>query len=131
MGEILQYLNKNNTTIGQLEKLSGENFTKLVKQVDSGVITGKVGKELVIDVIEKGIDPEKLIEEKGLKQVSDESEIGNIVDEVLKENPDVVENYKKGKITVIGFLVGQVMKKSQGKSNPQIVNKLLQQKLSE
>ena len=115
--------------ITELKKLSAENFAKLVKVVDSGVITGKVGKELVIEVIENGIDPEEIIENKGLKQVTDESAIEKIIDEVIEENPDAVENYKKGKTTVIGFLVGKVMKKSKGKASPQIVNKLLKEKL--
>jgi len=129
MGELNQYLNKNKVLISDLSKLTAENFVKLVKLVDSGVITGKSGKEIATDVIEKGVDPEKVTEEKGLKQVNDESEIEGIVDEVIKENPEAVENYKKGKTTVVGFLVGQVMKKSQGKANPQVVNKLFKDKL--
>ncbi|MBU1077305.1 MAG: Asp-tRNA(Asn)/Glu-tRNA(Gln) amidotransferase subunit GatB [Spirochaetes bacterium] len=129
MGELNQYLNKKKLLITELSKLTSENFVKLVKLVDSGVITGKSGKEIAADVIEKGVDPEKITEEKGLKQVSDESEIESIVDEVIKENPEAVENYKKGKTTVVGFLVGQVMKKSQGKANPQVVNKLFKDKL--
>lgn len=130
MSELMQYLNKNKLQISDCDKLSAEHFAQLVKLVDEGTITGKIGKEIVLNVIEKGVDPESVIEEKGLKQVSDESEIEKIVDDVIKENPDAVENYKKGKTNVTGFLVGQVMKKSQGKANPQIVNKLLAQKLS-
>ncbi len=127
---ILQYLNKNKLNITDLKKLSSENFAKLVKLVDSGVITGKIGQEIVINVIESGADPEKIIEDKGLKQVSDESAIGKIIDEVINENSEAVANFKKGKKQAIGFLVGQAMKKSKGKANPQIVNKLLQEKLS-
>ncbi len=127
--ELLQYLNKKKLIISDLKKLSAETFTKLVKVVDSGVITGKVGKELVINVIEIGADPEQIIEKDGLKQVSDESTIEKIIDEVIKDNQDAVANYRKGKTNVIGFFIGQVMKKSKGKSNPEIVTKLLKDKL--
>lgn len=130
MSELMQYLNKNKLLITDLSKLKPENFTKLVQLVDSGVITGKVGKEIVIEVIETGADPEEMIEQKGLKQVSDESEIEKIIDNVLKNNNDAAQNYKKGKTNILGFLVGQVMKESKGKANPKVVNKLLQEKLS-
>lgn len=129
MSELLQYLNKNKLLITDLKNLKPEHFSKLVKLVDEGSITGKVGKELVLEVIEKGFDPEKITQEKGLRQVSDESEIEKIIDEVINENADAVESFKKGKTTAMGFLVGQVMKKSKGKSNPKIVNKLFEKKL--
>jgi len=128
--ELLQYLNRNKVTITELQNLSPKNFAKLVNLVDTGIITGKIGKEIIISVIEKGVNPDNIIEKKGLKQVSDESEIETIINEIIKENPEAVANYKKGKKQVIGFLVGQAMAKSQGKANPKIVNKLLQKKLS-
>jgi len=69
------------------------------------------------------------VEEKGLKQISDEGVIKPVVEEVLKENPDAVQKYKSGQTKVIGFLVGQVMRKTKGKANPQLVNKILKELL--
>ncbi len=129
MSELLQYLNKNKKSLKELDKLNEDNFTALVKAVDDNVITGKIGKELLIDVIEKGVEPNKYIDEKGLKQISDTSEIENFVDEVIKTETEAVNKYKNGKKQIIGFLVGQVMKKSKGKANPQMVNKLFVEKL--
>ena len=98
--------------------------------VDDNVITGKVGKDLVIQVIEEeGLLMQKIIEEKGLKQVSNEGEIEKIVDKIIAENPDALEKYKSGKTGILGFLVGQVMKETKGKANPQIVNNLFIKKL--
>ncbi len=131
MSELLQYLNKNKKNLNELDKFTVENFTALVKAVDNNVITGKVGKELLIEVIENGINPDKYIEEKGLKQISDTSEIENFIEEVINAEPEAVEKYKKGKKQIIGFLVGQVMKKSRGKANPKIVNQLMAKKLEE
>lgn len=129
MSELLQYINKNKLLITDLKNLKPDNFSKLVKLVDDNVITGKVGKDLVIQVIEEDIDPEKIIEEKGLKQVSNEGEIEKIVDKIIAENPDALEKYKSGKTGILGFLVGQVMKETKGKANPQIVNNLFIKKL--
>ena len=77
-----------------------------------------------------GKDPEKIVEEKGLVQISDEGAIGKMCDEAIKENPKAVAEYKSGKAQAIGSLVGAVMKKSNGKANPRIVNKILAEKLS-
>ncbi len=131
MSELMQYLNKNKKDIEELENLKVENFVSLVKLVDTNVITGKVGKEIIIEVIEKGISPEKYVEEKGLKQISDTSEIDKFIDEVIAEEKEAVEKYKSGKTKVIGFLVGQVMRKSRGKANPKLVNQLMEKKLKE
>ncbi|MEL6544560.1 MAG: Asp-tRNA(Asn)/Glu-tRNA(Gln) amidotransferase GatCAB subunit B, partial [Myxococcota bacterium] len=86
-------------------------------------------KDVFADMMEKGGSPGVIVEEKGLKQVTDTSAIEPMVDEVLAANADSVEKYKAGKTNVIGFLVGQVMKASKGKANPQMVNELLKQKL--
>jgi len=77
-----------------------------------------------------GKDPGQIVEEKGLKQVTDTGAIEKIVDEVITENPDNVAAYRSGKDKLFGFFVGQVMKKSQGKANPNIINDLLKKKLS-
>ena len=81
-------------------------------------------------MFEDGADAKTYVEEQGLLQVSDEGAIEKIVDEVIGENPSSVEDFKNGKTRVVGFLVGQVMKKSKGKANPQIVNKMVVEKLN-
>ena len=81
-------------------------------------------------MFETGKDADTIVEEKGLKQVTDTGAIETLVDEVIAENPDMVEQYKSGKDKLFGFFVGQVMKKSQGKANPAMVNDLLKSKLS-
>ena len=79
---------------------------------------------------ETGKDPEAIVEEKGLKQVTDTGAIEGLIDQVIADNQDKVEQYKSGKDKLFGFFVGQVMKLSQGKANPQMVNELLKKKLS-
>ncbi len=109
--------------------VSAENLGKLVELVTSNVINGKTAKDVFAIMADTGADPEKIVEEKGLKQVTDTGAIEAIVDEVIASSPDNVAAYKGGKTNLIGWFVGQVMKKSQGKANPGVVNNLLKQKL--
>jgi len=102
----------------------------LLKLVDNNTINGKIAKQVFSTMIASGKTAEAIIEEEGLKQVSDTSEIEPIIEAVLEANPQSVEDFKNGKDKAIGFLVGQVMKQSKGKANPQIVNQLLKEKLS-
>ena len=106
-------------------KISPNQFGKLVSLVDDSAINGKQGKEVFAEMVTSGRDPEEIIEEKGMKQISDAGEIESICQQVIDENPGPVEQYKGGKTGTIGFLVGQVMKKSQGAANPKIVNETL------
>ncbi len=129
LSEILQYLNKTQKKITELKNLTPQNFVSLVKMVDKGEITSRVAKDIAPEIIEKGTTAEKIVEDKGLKQVSDASEIEKLVDEVISEEVEAVEKYKSGKTTVIGYLVGKVMRKSKGKANPKIVTELFQKKL--
>ncbi|VAV94434.1 Aspartyl-tRNA(Asn) amidotransferase subunit B @ Glutamyl-tRNA(Gln) amidotransferase subunit B [hydrothermal vent metagenome] len=100
----------------------------LALQVD-GTISGRIAKDVFEIMIETGQAPEQIVEEKGLKQVSDTGAIEAMIDEILAENQDKVEQYRGGKDKLFGFFVGQVMKKTQGKANPQVVNQLLRPKL--
>ncbi len=129
MSEVLQYLNKSDKKLNEFVKFTPEIFVELVKLVDDGGITGRVAKELFQNVIENGDSPKLIVEEKGLKQVSDTDQIEKFVDEVIASEAEVVEKYKSGKTSVIAYLVGQVMKKSKGKANPKIVTKLFQDRL--
>ena len=101
----------------------------LVAAVESGAISGPAGKEVFAVLMEHGGDPEQIIAERGLAQVSDEGAIAALVDEVLAANPDKVEAYRAGKTDLAGFFVGQVVRASQGKANPQVVQKVVAERL--
>ena len=128
MVELLGRLNKENRDITQ-SPVKPNQVAKLVELIDKGVISGKIGKQVFDIMYTEGGDPEKIVEERGLVQITDTSEIEKFVDEVIAECPEEVQKYLKGKTKVIGYLVGQVMKKTRGKANPQLVNKLLREKL--
>ena len=106
-------------------KLTGKGLGALVLAVESGEITGVAAKDIFSELVVHGGDPGQIIAERGLAQVSDEDAIAMIVDEVLAANPDKVELYRAGKTGLLGFFVGQVLKSSQGKANPVIVQRLL------
>ena len=109
--------------------ISAENLGKLVELITQNVINGKTAKDVFAIMAETGKSPEVIVEEKGLRQVTDTSAIEKIVDEVIASNPDNVAAYKAGKTNLLGWFVGQVMKQSSGKANPGIVNQILKQKL--
>jgi aspartyl-tRNA(Asn)/glutamyl-tRNA(Gln) amidotransferase subunit B len=126
--EVLRYLNRDNISITQ-SKLTPENLAQLLKLVEDNLISITIAKQVFPEVYEKGVDPKKLVEEKGLIQESSEEKLKIICEEVLRENPAEVEKYKAGKKGLLGFFVGQVLKKTQGKANPKVVNKLLEELL--
>ena len=111
--------------------ITPKKLAELLQLIEKGVISVKIAKELLKEMINTGKSASQLVEEKGLKQITDEEAIKEIVKEVLKENPDAVEKYRKGIKKVIGFLVGQVMRKTRGKANPKLVNKVLTELLEE
>ncbi|MEW6526546.1 MAG: Asp-tRNA(Asn)/Glu-tRNA(Gln) amidotransferase subunit GatB [Spirochaetota bacterium] len=103
----------------------------LLKRIDDATISGKIAKTVFEEMLETGKNPDTIINEKGLRQVTDTGAIESIIDEVLKNNPKSVEDYKSGKDKALKFLIGQVMKESKGKANPQMVNDILIKKLSQ
>ena len=103
----------------------------MVALIDKGTINGKIAKEILPVMVETGKSAEVIVEEKGLVQISDTGELEGIVKDVIAQNEKVVNDFKSGKKSAIGFLVGQVMQKTKGKANPGVVNQLLQKKLSE
>lgn len=109
--------------------ITAEKLIELIKLIESGDISGKIAKDILVEMISSGKGASEIIEAKGLKQVDDEGEIEKIVDEVISDNEKVAEEYRSGKEQVLGYLVGQIMKKSQGKVNPQIANQILKDKL--
>lgn len=128
MGDFFAMLNKKGVDIKN-SPVSAKNLGKLVELISKDVISGKIAKDVFEIMVETGGDPEAIVEEKGLKQVTDTSFIEAIVNEIIANNPDNVANYKNGKTNLLGWFVGQVMKQSQGKANPGLVNKLLKEKL--
>ena len=101
----------------------------LVELIEDGTISGKIAKDVFADMFETGKDAATIVEEKGLKQVSDSGAIEAMIDEVIAANGDKVEEYRGGKDKLFGFFVGQVMKASKGQANPGMVNQLLRAKL--
>ena len=106
-------------------KLTGKGLGTLVVAVESGEITGTAAKDIFAELVQQGGDPRQIIDERGLAQVSDEDAIAAIVNEVLAANADKVDLYRAGKTGLLGFFVGQVLRSSQGKANPVVVQRLL------
>jgi aspartyl-tRNA(Asn)/glutamyl-tRNA(Gln) amidotransferase subunit B len=129
LNELLGALNKDNKGIAD-SIITAAQLGALIDLISDNTISGKIAKDVFAEMYKSGKDPAVIVEEKGLKQVTDVGAIERIVDEVIAENPDNVAGYKAGKDKLFGFFVGQVMKKSQGKANPNVVNELLKSKLS-
>jgi len=128
IGELFALLNEKNLEITQ-SPISARNLSKLINLIKDGTISGKIAKTLFELMLDGDKDPEILVEEKGLKQKSDPKELENLIEGVIKDNPDKVAEYKSGKVKLFGFFVGQVMKVSNGTANPQLVNEILKKKL--
>jgi aspartyl-tRNA(Asn)/glutamyl-tRNA(Gln) amidotransferase subunit B len=109
--------------------ITPENLGVLIKVIDEGKISGKQGKDVLVEMFKTGKGAQAIIEEQGLVQVSDTGEIDSLIDEVMAANPDQVSGYRSGKEALFGFFVGQVIKASKGKANPKIVNERLRAKL--
>lgn len=130
-GEVLRRVEKDEDQNPILNfKYTEENFLYLLQLIADDKISNSAAKSVYRAMFEDGADAKTYVEEQGLLQVSDEGAIEKIVDEVIGENPASVEDFKNGKTRVVGFLVGLVMKKSKGKANPQIVNKMVVEKLN-
>jgi aspartyl-tRNA(Asn)/glutamyl-tRNA(Gln) amidotransferase subunit B len=129
VGDVSALLNKDNISIEE-SKLSSVNFAKLIERISDKTISGKIAKSVLEEVWISGNDIDVIIEEKGLVQIQDESILENIAKKIIDENPDQVSAYKGGKDRLFGFFVGQVMKETQGKANPQGVNEILNKLLN-
>ena len=130
MGELSAFLNKENLSILET-KVDSINLGNLLSRIEDSTISGKIAKEIFEEMWNSKKSPDEIIEEKGLKQVTDSSEIKKVINQVLDQNPSQLEQYKSGKEKLFGFFVGQVMKASRGKANPEQVNKLLEERLKE
>ena len=105
------------------------HLVSLSRLVETAVVSGTMAKSMIFEVMDTGKPPEEIVKEKGV-QISDVAEIEKAVDDVIAKNPKEVERYKAGEEKLVGFFVGQVMKLTKGKANPQIVNELLKKKLT-
>lgn len=129
LSELMAILNAETLTI-QESKLSPENLGKLVKLIEDGTITGKIAKDIFTEVYEGDLDPEKLVEERGLKVMEDTGELEKICQEVIDRNPQIVADFKGGKEKAFGGLVGQVMAATKGSANPKSVDEVLRKLLN-
>ena len=128
MVETLRLMKENDMEAEDLS-FSPENLAKLIELTEAGTINSSVAKEVFEVIFKEDIDPDKYVEEKGLKAVNDEGALRATIEEVIANNPQSVEDYHNGKEKAIGFLVGQTMKAMQGKVNPGMVNKILKELL--
>ena len=124
MGDFTRMLNEKEIEIDE-SKVTSQNLAELITLIDKGTISSKIAKQVFEDMFETGENAKDIVEKKGLVQMSDEGAIKEIVQKVVDANPQSIADYKAGKDRAIGFLVGQIMKETNGKANPQIVNKLL------
>ena len=128
VGDISALLNKDNIDIED-SKLTSNNFATLIERISDKTISGKIGKSVLEEIWESGNDVDNIIKEKGLVQIQDESILESIANKIINDNPGQVEAYRGGKDKLFGFFVGQVMKETQGKANPQSVNEILRKLL--
>ena len=128
IGEVSAYLNKELIEINE-SKLNVDNLAMLINRIDDQTISGKIGKTIFEEMCINGTSPDEIIESKGLKQISDDGAIEQIINTVIKDNAAQVKAYLEGKDKLFGFFVGQVMKLTQGKANPTSVNTILKEKL--
>jgi len=128
MGDLLRELNQENKEI-QDAPIRPNHLADLLKLIDAGTISGKIAKSVFELTVQTGSDPAQIVEEKGLKQVSDEDALGEIIEAVMVAHPKEVAGYRAGKTKLIGFFVGQIMRQTGGKANPGKVNALLKEKL--
>lgn len=128
MVELLRLLNAENLEIGE-SKLTPSHLVEMLQLIDKGTISGKIAKTVFEEMFATGKKASVVIEEKGLVQISDEGELTKLVEAILADHPEVVEDYRSGKKKALGFLVGQVMKQTKGKANPQVVNRLFKERM--
>jgi aspartyl-tRNA(Asn)/glutamyl-tRNA(Gln) amidotransferase subunit B len=126
--ELFAILNKKGLSISE-SPVTSANLGKLVGLIANDTISGRIAKDVFEVMVREGGDPEQIVEEKGLKQITDSGEIEGMIDTLIAENPEQAQQYKSGNMKVAGWFVGQMMKASQGKANPQMVNEILKKKM--
>jgi len=129
MGDVLRFLNEEKREIKSCP-ITPLALAEMISLIEEGTISGKMAKDIVEEMYKTGKQPKTIIKEKGLVQITDEGELIKTITSIMKANPDQLADYRGGKEKLFGFFVGQVMKKTQGKANPQLVNELLKKMLA-
>jgi len=129
MGDVLRFLNEDKLDIRKCP-ITAAALADMIKLIEAGTISGKMAKEIIPSMYKTGMSPQKIIEEKGLVQITDEGELAKTITAIIDANPGQLTDYRGGKEKLFGFFVGQVMKATQGKANPQLVNDLLKKMLA-
>ena len=126
MGEIAAYLKEEKLEITDT-KLTPENLVELISLIEKNTISNNIGKQIITDMMKDGTSASKIVEDRGLSQISDTSAIKDIAQKVVEAHPNEVSAYKNGKVQLLGFFVGQVMKETKGRANPKAVNEILKE----
>ena len=129
MSDIARILNEKEEEADKIP-FTGDELGELVELIDKGTISNNIGKKVLDELFENPKAPSEIIEEKGWVQISDEGAIKEVVLKILENNPQSVADYKAGKDRALGFLVGQAMKETKGKANPQMLNKMFIEELT-
>ncbi|MRR17631.1 MAG: Asp-tRNA(Asn)/Glu-tRNA(Gln) amidotransferase subunit GatB [Deltaproteobacteria bacterium] len=128
MGDVLRFLNEDKRAIRE-SPITAQSLADMITLIEDGAISGKMAKDIVSDMYQTGKSPQEIIKEKGLVQITDEDELAKTITAIIAANPKPLTDYRSGKEKLFGFFVGQVMKATQGKANPQLVNELLKKML--
>ena len=131
LNDVSSYLNANGLDTLDDSPLTPERAVELVRLLADDTISSKQGKEVFSAVLDEDKDPAAIVEERGMKQVSDTGALEAVIDQVLADNPDKVEAYRGGKTGLLGFFVGQCMKATKGQGNPKLINQMLSARLNE
>ncbi len=129
MTDVLRVVGERRIDIAEFS-VPPSSLAGMIRLIGNGTISGKIAKEVFSAMLETGERPERIIDERGLLQLSDETAIGKVVDDVIARNPGPLATYRSGNAQLLGFFVGEVMKQTKGKANPQVVNALLKQRLT-
>jgi aspartyl-tRNA(Asn)/glutamyl-tRNA(Gln) amidotransferase subunit B len=129
MGDVLRFLNEEKRDIRNCP-ISPASLAEMISLIDEGTISGKMAKDIVEEMYKSGKPPKVIVEEKGMVQITDEGELIKTITAIIEANPNQLKDYRGGKEKLFGFFVGQVMKATQGKANPQLVNDLLKKMLA-
>jgi aspartyl-tRNA(Asn)/glutamyl-tRNA(Gln) amidotransferase subunit B len=128
MGDLLRELKRDEREIDQCP-VSPKHLAEMLSMIQEGTISGKIAKDVLEEMYRTGEYPVDIVKEKGWIQIQDQGEIEQVIERVMEANPKQVEDYRKGKEKIFGFIVGEIMKQTKGKANPKLVNELLRKKL--
>jgi aspartyl-tRNA(Asn)/glutamyl-tRNA(Gln) amidotransferase subunit B len=129
INELFGLLNSAGLSISE-SPISARQLAECLKLRHDGSISGRIAKEVFIEMFNSGYDASKIIEDKGLKQINDQGAIERLIDQIILDNPEQAQQFREGNTKVVGWFTGQAMKLTNGQANPQVVNKILQDKLS-